>query len=178
MYCPTAYHNDTDGYHSLEKLQQAWASLHAQSAARNLKYKIGFSGGEPTVNKNFLPFVEWLRSNYTNDIAKILVTTNGSANLRYYLKLYKYVDNISFSTHSEHINENKFFAMVAALKNNIGSDKFIHVNIMNEFWNQDRIEQYEKILNSNAISYSINEIDYSYKTREIPIFKGNLNLGI
>jgi MoaA/NifB/PqqE/SkfB family radical SAM enzyme len=178
MYCSPAYHNDTDGYHSLEELQQAWISLYSQSDARKLKYKIGFSGGEPTVNKNFLPFVKWLRSNYSNNIAKILVTTNGSANLRYYLRLYKYVDNISFSVHSEHIDENKFFDMVTALKNSIEPDKFIHVNIMNEFWNQDRIKQYEKVLNSNNISYNINEIDYSYKTRSIPIFKGKLNLDI
>ena len=178
MYCSPEYHNDTDTAHSLDQLQQAWVSLHSQVSQRKLKYKIGFSGGEPTVNKNFLPFVKWLRSNYANDITKILVTTNGSANLRYYQTLYKYVDNISFSTHSEHMDETKFFDMIVALKNKITPDKFLHVNIMNEFWNQDRIEYYKKILTENSISYTLNEIDYSYKTRNIPIFKGKLNFEI
>lgn len=178
MYCSPEYHNDTDDYHSLEQLQKAWVSLHSQSAVRNLKYKISFSGGEPTVNKNFLPFIQWLRSEYNDNIAQILVTTNGSANLRYYLRLYKYVDNISFSIHSEHVDEDKFFKMVIALKNNMLPNKFIHVNIMNEFWNQERIDYYKKILDSNSISYSVNEINYAYQTRSIPIFKGKLNLAI
>lgn len=178
MYCSPEYHNDTDAAHSLDQLQQAWVSLHSQVSLRKLKYKIGFSGGEPTVNKNFLPFVKWLRSNYADDITKILVTTNGSANLQYYLALYKYVDNISFSTHSEHMDETKFFDMMVALRNKITPDKFLHVNIMNEFWNQDRIEYYKKVLTENSISYTVNEIDYSYKTRNIPIFKGKLNFEI
>lgn len=178
MYCSPEYHNDTDDYHSLEQLQKAWASLYSQSAARNLKYKISFSGGEPTVNKNFLPFIQWLRSEYNDNIAQILVTTNGSANLQYYQRLYKYVDNISFSIHSEHINESKFFSMIKILKDSIGSDRFIHVNIMNEFWNQDRIKHYVEVLSDSGISHSVNEIDYSYQTRSIPILKGKLNLEI
>ena len=178
MYCSPEYHNNTDESHSLEKLQKAWLSLYSQSSARNLKYKISFSGGEPTVNKNFLSFIQWLRSEYKDNIAQIIVTTNGSANLRYYLRLYKYVDNISFSIHSEHIDESKFFNMIKALKDSILPNKFIHVNIMNEFWNQDRINHYEEILNSYNVSNSINEIDYSYQTRSIPILKGKLNLGI
>lgn len=178
MYCSPEYHNNTDEMHSLEKLQKSWISLYSQTLERKLKYKIGFTGGEPTVNKNFLPFIQWLRSNYNNEIAQILVTTNGSANLRYYQRLYKYVDNISFSIHSEHVDEDKFFKMVIALKNNMLPNKFIHVNIMNEFWNQERIDYYKKILDSNSISYSVNEINYAYQTRSIPIFKGKLNLAI
>jgi hypothetical protein len=176
MYCSPDYHNDTDAAHSLEQLQQAWISLHSQTSLRKLKYKIGFTGGEPTVNKNFLPFIKWLRLYYGTDIIKILVTTNGSANLQYYLKLYKYVDNISFSTHSEHMDETKFFDTIIALNSKLAPDKFLHVNIMNEFWNQDRIEYYKKILSDHSVSFTVNEIDYSHQTRNIPIFKGKLNL--
>ncbi len=176
MYCPPEYHNSVDKSHDLETLKKAWISLHEKAKDSKLPYKIAFTGGEPTVNKSFLPFVSWIRDNYQNYIGKILVTTNGSANLKYYKKLYKYVDNISFSIHSEHINEKKFFQLLLDLKKTLEKEKFLHVNIMNEFWNHDRIVQYKQILNKNDISYTLNEIDYQRKTREIPIFKGNLNL--
>jgi hypothetical protein len=119
-----------------------------------------------------------LRENYNNHILKLLVTTNGSATLKYYTNLYQSIDNISFSVHSEHVNEQEFFDMIVALKNSIATDKFLHVNIMNEFWNQDRILLYQKLLNKHNISYNINEIDYSLQTRSIPIIKGKLNLDI
>ena len=176
MYCSPEYHNNTDGYHDLKTLQNVWCNMHGKTAEKSLKYKIAFTGGEPTVNKSFLPFVKWIRENYNQNIGKILVTTNGSANLSYYKKLYKYVDNISFSVHSEHINEEKFFSMVQALKNSINESKFLHVNVMNEFWNTIRIEKYKDFLTKNQISFTVNEIDYAHQTRTIPIFKGKLNI--
>lgn len=176
MYCSPEYHNDTDGYHTLETLKTVWQNMHSKTKTRGLKYKIAFTGGEPTINKSFLPFVQWIRENYSQYIGKILLTTNGSANLSYYKKLYKYVDNISFSIHSEHIDEKKFFSLMRDLKNSIDDSKFLHVNVMNEFWNADRIKMYEEFLTSNQISYTVNEINYAYQTRTIPIFKGKLNI--
>ena len=176
MYCSPKYHNNVDEYHELETLQSAWNNMHAKTKSQGLKYKIAFTGGEPTINKSFLPFVKWIRENYNQNVGKILLTTNGSANLSYYKKLYKYVDNISFSTHSEHINEKKFFLLMQELKKSIDDSKFLHVNIMNEFWNTDRIEKYKDFLSKNQISFTVNEIDYAHQTRTIPIFKGKLNI--
>lgn len=92
--------------------------------------------------------------------------------------MFEFVDNITFSTHSEHINEKKFFGMIVDLHQQIDPSKFIEVAIMDEFWNQDRIKAYKKILEDHNISYSLDEINYSFKTREIPIFQGKLNLEI
>jgi hypothetical protein len=44
-----------------------------------LQYKIAFTGGEVTANKDFLPFLEWLRDNYNKYLSQLLITTNGSA---------------------------------------------------------------------------------------------------
>jgi MoaA/NifB/PqqE/SkfB family radical SAM enzyme len=178
MYCPTKWHDTTSPQHSLETLQNAWTSVYKKTNHIGLPYKISFTGGEVTSNKNFLPFVEWLRSNYNDKIFMLLTTTNGSATFKYYLNLFKSIDNISFSVHSEHIDEKKFFSMIVDLKNSINSTQFLHVNIMDEFWNQDRIKLYEKILVDNDISYNINNIDYELKTRDVPNFKGYLNLEI
>jgi len=176
MYCPSYWHDDYSRHRSLADLQMYWQDILKKTQSKNLKYKISFTGGEVTNNRNFKPFVTWLRQNYGEHINKILVTTNGSANYSYYHRLFELVDNISFSVHSEHIHESKFFEMIFKLKSSIDSSKFIHVNIMNEFWNQDRIQRYKQILEEHQISYGINEIDYSRQTRQQPVFKGKLDL--
>jgi organic radical activating enzyme len=178
MYCPSKWHNNTDQHHSLETLQSAWTKIYERSQHHGLPYKISFTGGEVTNNKNFLPFVSWLRLEYGDRIFSLLVTTNGSATPKYYKKLFRVIDNISFSVHSEHIDEKRFFDMIVDLKKSIDSSRFLHINIMDEFWNQDRIRIYKEILEKFDISYSVNKIDYSLQTRNHPIFNGKLNLEI
>lgn len=178
MYCSPTWHNNTDSFHSLEDLQRAWIEIFDKTKFRELPYKILFTGGELTANKNFLPFVVWLKQNYSKHLYKLIVTTNGSASLSYYEKMFQCVDNITFSVHSEHIDEQRFFDMIVKLHQTLPTDKFLHVAIMNEFWNQERIKMYTSLLNEHQISYSINEIDYSFQTRKHPIFVGKLNLDL
>jgi len=178
MYCSPLWHDDHSRHHDLETMQQAWKTIFEKTSWQNLKYKVAFTGGELTTNKHFLPFVSWLRAEYGQHLFKLLLTTNGSATYKYYQKMFQAVDNITFSVHSEHINEKKFFDMIIQLKKNIAKDRFIQVAIMDEFWNQDRIPKYIDILEKNQISYNVNQIDYSYQTRTIPILKGNLNFEI
>jgi MoaA/NifB/PqqE/SkfB family radical SAM enzyme len=178
MYCPTTWHNADGKQHSLKELQNAWRNILSKTKDHNLPYKILFTGGEVTVNKNFLPFVSWLRDHYNDQIFKILVTTNGSASSNYYLKMFRSVDNISFSVHSEHINEQDFFLKMIAIKESLPADKFMHVNIMNEFWNQDRIKLYKQKLDQHGISYSVNQIDYTMQIRPEPVIHGRLDLEV
>jgi hypothetical protein len=56
--------------------------------------------------------------------------------------------------------------------------KSVHVNIMNEHWNQDRIELYKKCLNQHNISYTVNQIDYTTATRTYTLDQGVKNLAI
>jgi MoaA/NifB/PqqE/SkfB family radical SAM enzyme len=178
MYCSPEWHDNTGSFKSLEELQEAWQAIFDKTKELNLPYKIAFTGGELTANKNFLPFVTWLRDNYSEYLFKVLITTNGSASTQYYQKMFEAVDNITFSVHTEHIEEQKFFNMMIDLSKNLPVDKFLQVAIMKEYWNQDRIPLYTKLLDDNNISYNVNEIDYSYKTREHPVFFGKLNLEI
>lgn len=178
MYCSPMWHDDHSQHHDLDTMKQAWSNIFEKTSKQNLRYKIAFTGGELTSNKHFLPFVTWLRKEYDQHIFKLLATTNGSANLKYYQKMFQALDNIAFSVHSEHINEEKFFDMIIQLKKSISPDKFLQVAIMDEYWNQDRIPLYINLLEHHDISYTVNKIDYSYQTRTVPIFKGKLNLGI
>jgi molybdenum cofactor biosynthesis enzyme MoaA len=178
MYCSPEWHDTTSQHHDLETMQKAWHSIVEKTEHLKLSYKISFTGGELTTNKHFLPFVGWLRQNYNSRLFKLMVTTNGSATLKYYTKMFDAIDNITFSVHSEHINEQKFFDMIIKLKNTINDSQFLQVAIMNEFWNKDRIVLYKEILDQNGISYTVNEIDYKYQTRTYPILQGKLNLEV
>lgn len=178
MYCPSFLHDDHSKHPDLVLLQSRWLSIYEKTQHRNLLYKLSFTGGEVTANKSFLPLIEWLSNNYKHCIDKILVTTNGSASTAYYTKLFELVDNVSFSLHSEHVHETKFFDTVVFLNKNLPKGKHLHVNIMDEYWNQARIPAYVKILQRNRISYQVNEIDYSKQTRNVPVMKGKLDLEI
>lgn len=178
MYCPTSLHDNYSKHASLDLFKQRWQSIFSKTAHKNLPYKISFTGGEVTVNKSFLPLIRWMRENYQEKIAKILVTSNGSASLNYYTKLYALIDNLSLSVHSEHVDEQKFFDLAITLHQNLPPGKHLHVNIMDEAWNQDRIKLYQKILNQHGISNIVNNINYSVQTRSIPIMKGKYNLDI
>lgn len=177
MYCPPELHDKVSKHHDLNKLQEAWKNIHRQTGAKQLPYKISFTGGEVTANKNFLPFVSWLKENY--NVSSILITTNGSAGLKYYEKLTNYVDAISFSTHTEFMNEKVFFQKVVVLnKIMIRPKKSLHVNIMDEYWAKERIKLYERFCAKHQISFSINEINYNIKTREKILHNGQSNLEI
>lgn len=176
MYCPAMWHDDVSKHHTLDELQMYWRDIVAKTKHLGLRYKIAFTGGEATNSKYFVPFVEWLGNEYASEIAQILLTTNGSAPTHHYEKLFKYINNISFSVHSEGIDEQKFFDTIRSLKQSIHSKNHLHVNIMNEFWNVDRIEMYKKLLSDIGVSYSISNVNYDLKTRDYPVFKGRLNL--
>lgn len=174
MYCPAELHNNTGHAPDLEQLKTAWQNFYNKISHRQLPIKINFTGGEVTANRSFLPFVEWLGD---FDISQIVVTTNGSASKNYYLKLCGLIDSLSFSLHSEFVDEQAFFDTVLACHAiMIRPKKSVHVNIMDEFWNRERIPLYQQWCAQHQVSCSVNEIDYSRQTRTQPIMQGRLNL--
>jgi len=176
VYCPSELHDMTSPHPNFEKLKQAWDSFYNKTKHLNLPYKVSFTGGEVTANKRFLPLVEYLHNNKFN-IGQILVTTNGSASLKYYQQLSKLVDSISFSTHSEFFNEKEFFIKVCNINEIMPRPKkSVHVNIMDEYWNTDRIPLYQQWLDKHNISNSVNKINYSQGNSTIPIINGVKNI--
>jgi hypothetical protein len=172
MYCSPKWHNKVDTHFTLDQLKQFWIEIFTKTFEVKLLYKLTLSGGEVTGNKHLLPFLEWLRTEYGDKFSQIVLVSNGSASYKYYSRLLECVDNLSLSFHSEHADGEEFFDKVIQLKSN--SKKFIHVNLMNEYWNADQIPLYAQRLAEHNISYSIDPIDYSLQTRTHPIFiKGN-----
>lgn len=176
MYCPTELHDMTSKHPNLQTLKQVWQNMYNKTKHLELPYKINFTGGEVTANRSFLPMVRYLKEGDFN-VGQLNVTTNGSASINYYTRLAGLVDNISFSTHSEFFNEAEFFSKVKVINGlMIRPEKSIHVNIMDEHWNQERIELYKQWLETNKISHSVNKIDYTHSTRVDIMKKGQSNL--
>jgi organic radical activating enzyme len=176
MYCPPALHTSDNDTKSLDDLKKYWLEIFKKTSHLNKPYKINITGGEPTINKNFIPFLEWLRNEYGNYIKTIGVVSNGSASTQYYLKLFSFLDYLSLSTHSEHIQADRFFESAITLsdyarKNN----KSFNINIMQEFWADKEIAEYIAQCKQHQISHTFSKIDYEKQNRTIPIFKNKLN---
>lgn len=176
MYCPTELHDMTSKHPSLDQLVAVWDSMVRKTQHKKLGYKLSFTGGEVSANRNFIPLLEHIRSSNVT-VNQIVITTNGSASENYYIKLSRLVDAISFSVHSEFFNEQDFFNKVLVVDQLMQRPhKSTHVNIMDEFWNQQRIPLYTAWLDQHNISYSVNKINYLQQTRNEPTFNGVYNL--
>ncbi len=172
MYCPPSRHNNTDRLPELQELIQYWQQIFEKTKNLNKKYKLSISGGEPTINKNVLPFLQWLRQKFSNHIHHINFITNGSASKNYYLKLCTLVDSISFSSHTEFMNKPKFLGTISACSRYMtNNNKTCHVNIMDEFWAREEVAYLSNYCKLHNINFSVSPIDYSFQTRNFPLIK-------
>jgi len=175
MYCPTDWHDNHSDHHDLETLQSCWLQIANKTEHKNLTYKISFTGGEVTTNKHFLPFVSWLRSQPQS--MQIFVTSNGSASTNYYKRLVPFINGLSLSTHGEYIDEKKFFSKCRIINSLMERPhQSLHINLMDEVWNRDRIDLYKTFCETHALSYSVNEINWSKKIRTNFLIKGKNNI--
>lgn len=170
-YCPDTWHDKTSSDWSLDKLQAAWKKILASNPNKDAKYHLCILGGEPTLNKDFLPFLKWLTLNFQPMLSNVGVITNGTASLKYYEEMVNYCTWITFSTHSEFMNEKKFFNTVINI-NQLAKSKncLINVNIMDEPWHRDRNKEYQKFLNHHGVTNYVHSIvDYQENKPQFPV---------
>ena len=163
-YCPDVWHDKHSPHKTLEELKTAWRKIVKITEHSKKQLSIGILGGEPTMNPDLLPFLQWVKVYYKKLNIPICVYSNGTAPLEYYQKLSKYCD-FNFSTHSEFMNESKFFSVVSGvnqykIEKNINC--IINVLIMDEEWNKDRIPEYIKYLDEHNISWRLSPVEPVY----------------
>ena len=168
-YCPDMWHNYTSTDKTLTELQLAWKRILEVNQTKHEKYELSFLGGENTLNKDFLLFVKWLSYNYHDMLSNMGFITNGTASVTHYNELMKYCNWITFSTHSEFMDEDKFFTKVIEI--NKLSKQYncaIKVNIMDEPWHKDRINSYKEFLDKIGIDNYIHPI-YNFNEGKLPL---------
>ena len=81
----------------IEKYKEAWRTINPRNVST-----INISGGEPTLNKNYIDFVKWLKGNTPS--ARISTSTNGTKSAEYLNHLNTY-SHLAISIHFEFITE-------------------------------------------------------------------------
>ena len=99
-YCNPALHDSTSTHLSYSVMTDTIDFLLTQFD--NDKILLTITGGEPTLNPMLFTFCKHL---YKLGITNIVLTTNGSQSLSYYVKISKYVDSITFSQHFNEVRQ-------------------------------------------------------------------------
>ena len=146
-YCAPNSHNNYEAHRDFDTLYSAYKFLES-TWTQGSKTKFNVTGGEPTVYKDYLPFVKKVRE----DGHVFVTTTNGSNSPKYYAELANYSD-VCFSIHLEYVKKfgmDKFLNSIAATvstrnearKNNtIAQYHWIGVRIMVDPGNQPLAEE-------------------------------------
>lgn len=175
MYCADTRHDNTTAFPDLDRMKNYWQQIFNKTKHLHLSYKISWSGGEPSLWKNFSTFIRWLRQEYGSHIKQMGTISNGSASTKYYLKLFANLDYLTFSTHTEFMDESKFFANARACQHYAAqSNKSFMINIMEEYWDPDYIIRLIDLCRANQINFHVSKITYNYPgSRTYPILQNN-----
>jgi len=161
QYCSTEWHDKTSPHWTLEQLQQAWHNLcNANSHRPGIRFNIAITGGEPTMNPDFLPWVKWLKETQSDRILRVNVSTNSTRKAEYYNELSHCVNEIIFSAHSEYLIEKRFFKLVEDVnrytkKNNTAT---VVVFLPQEYWHINRVNEYASYLSKKGIRYKLSAL--------------------
>lgn len=170
-YCPPEWNSKTDKHLSYNQLTAAWHRIvKSTEHLKDVTYDLCIMGGEPTLNKNLLSFLKWLNGSFYNKLDNVGIITNGTASKQYYEELLQYCKWMTFSTHSEFMNEKKFFdTLIYTYNRSKLTNCHIHVNLMQEDWNLDRLTEYENLLKYHKISYQKQKIVKLTNNEHLPI---------
>lgn len=133
-YCPDSLHDFKSPHRSLENLIEI-AEKMKKNIPQSKKIRIWFTGGEPTVNPNFLDFCKWLSADSRFIVG---LNSNGSRTEDYLLELMNCIKVIQFSSHFEYVNEDDFLPKLKKINDFVADrkDKSMTLNLMMEpeYW--------------------------------------------
>lgn len=138
-YCPTHRHDNFSPHASLDDLKKTtdflfdYISLIAEQRI-NKDFNISFTGGEPTVNPNFVKISRFIKERYKKDYSKkfnlkLDLTTNGAMSRKIADEISKIFNYVTVSYHAEADQrlKNQVKERILQFKN---TDIFLKVNVM------------------------------------------------
>lgn len=151
VYCPDSLHDMTSQHKTYEQLCNIAKKL--EDNVTNPYIRVWFTGGEPTVNPNFLKFCQYLN---TRPRFILGLNSNASRTKEYYLELSEYVESLQFSSHFEFCDDEKFKNTALALHEKIEGRFSINLMMEPEFW--DRAVNMVEFCEKNKIKYHMKRI--------------------
>lgn len=110
-YCPSYRHDNFSSHASLDELKNTTEFLFSyielvSKYRKNKDFFVSFTGGEPTVNPNFIEFAKYIKSQYSLRYAdkfslKLDMTSNGAMGSKVAKALIENFDYITVSYHAE-----------------------------------------------------------------------------
>lgn len=166
------YHDKTAPEPGLETWQAAWRRIVDSAAMQGkTRFSVVLLGGELTIMPDFMPFMRWIQSEYHAQLDQLGLVTNGTASASVYTELVHLCTWLAFSTHSEFMSESKFFRNVLQARD-ANPKCLVTVNIMDEPWHRDRIEEYKQFLDRHQVAYYLHPIlDFGDQRDPYPVRK-------
>lgn len=156
LYCADSLHDFVSPHRSLENLIEIAEKMKA-NIPKNKLIRIWFTGGEPTVNPNFLSFCKWLI-----DDGRFIVglNTNGSRTMEYLLELISYINIIQFSSHFQYVENDTFLPKIKAINDYVRNkhNKSMSLNLMMEPEHWDQAVRMVKYCITHNIPYHMKRI--------------------
>lgn len=110
-YCPVHRHDNTSPHATLDELKKnvdfMFKYIDLYMTYRHFKEaSVSFTGGEPTVNPNFIPFIKYLNEKYETDYRKkwnctFALTSNGAMSEKMADAIVEHFSHITVSYHTE-----------------------------------------------------------------------------
>ncbi len=136
-YCPDELHNGSSSWLKLDDLKYfvevTLSHYKIKLGAKNILFS--FTGGEPTLWRDFKPFVKYLGE---RDI-RVGLTTNGSVSTNFWDGIVDYFDYICLSFHTESADAENFIEKYKYFHNNkkcVVPSVRVMMHKNNELWNK------------------------------------------
>ena len=165
-YCPVTRHDNFSPHASLEELKSntdfLFEYIDTYMQYRKFKFtSIGFTGGEPTVNPNFIPFIQYLKSEYETKYANkwkanFALTSNGAMGKNMAQKVMENLRHITVSYHAESDNKLKQQVRDRILQFHTEGPKYgmtMSVNVMFHAEHFDECKDLCDFLDQNGVKY-------------------------
>jgi sulfatase maturation enzyme AslB (radical SAM superfamily) len=156
-YCPKGLHANTTTKYDLNLLKDFTTHIENHFSATNGQRIIfHFSGGEPTIQGNFGPYIKYLHSR-----GHILtLVSNGGRTLRWWEDNGKYFSKVTLSFHTEYTDIDDFCSLINFL---ISIDVVVNVLIIAHPDNFDKVEMaYNRLEQFPVVQVTTKKIEHSW----------------
>ena len=141
-YCPTSLHDGSQRWHSTQNVKNFISKI--RNYHPNKKIYFEFTGGEVTLNKDFIDICKYCTE---NDV-KVGFISNGSRTIRWWEENKNYFDSVMLSYHSEFADQDHFVQVAEILNDEVRT----HVNIMMKPEKHEFVESPHKIIRVMALT--------------------------
>ncbi len=154
MHSTTAPFNKLDQYKRTADFIDGYYAIYEQFHATKFRPVLSFTGGEPAVNPDFFPLIEYLKEEYPYFVLNL--TTNGTWSKRRGQFLLDNMDSITVSYHCEGNDKQRQLVRdnLVWMRERIANKHKLKVNVMMhvDHW-EDCIDLIENVLKPNDIKY-------------------------